>query len=226
MCQEDETPVRDHDTSNGRDNPDGNGKLERIVGGIVLLCVAVLAIQFGIWTYRRFAPARPAAVLGNGHFDVGSDFPRVGVSDLSGYPLELVPAEPGMPATVLVILTTKCPFCRINIPIWNEVRGALGDQVRFVGLCLDDLEETKRFVDSARPGFPILVVEEPRSFVAELGIQAVPQTLALDSDGVIQQIWGGGLNEDQIAPILQFLETLVPGLQDALPRRGDPEEGH
>jgi hypothetical protein len=212
--------VRDHDANDGQDNSDGDGKLERIIGVVVLLCVIVLAIQFGIWTYRRIAPARPAAELSRGAFAVGNDFPSVGLSDLSGDPLELAPVEPGAPATVLVILTTTCPFCRVNIPIWNEVYGALGNQVRFVGLCLDDLEDTRRFMESARPEFPLFVVADPRSFIAELGIHNVPQTLALDSEGVIQQIWGGGLGEDQIAVILQYLETLVPGLQVA------PDGGH
>ena len=214
----------------GASNPDneqgernGGGRFERFVGAVLLLCLAILAIQFGLWSYRRFGPPPAAPELSQNDLRVGVQFPVTGSFDLSGSPLELRPAEPGNPATVLVILTTTCPFCRINVPIWNTIHRSLSGQVRFIALSLDDREKTRRFVETSRAEFSILVVEDARSFIAGLGLHSVPQTLALDAGGVIRHVWGGGLSEDRVAGILQTMVELVPGLQPAPSEEGDAQ---
>jgi peroxiredoxin len=198
----------------GRPDPsDGNTKFERVVGAVVLLCVVILALQFGLWAYRRFVPSTTGPELSRHAFDVGVELPPVELTDLEGTPLELLPTKADPPATVLIILTTTCPYCMANVPIWNAIHDALGDQVNFAGLCLDDHDAARHFVERTRAEFPLLVVDDPRTFVADLGIHGVPQTLALDSNGVVQKIWGGGLTEDHVASILHDLQDLVPGLE-------------
>jgi len=213
--------VRVGDPDNGQEQQAAGTRFERIIGAVLLLCLVILAIQFSFWGYRRFGPPPSAPELSQSELAVGVQLPTIESVDFEGAPVELRPAEPGTPATVLLILTTTCPFCRINVPIWNTIRRSLGDQVRFVALSLDDRERTQRFAETSRAEFPILVVEDVRSFVADLGLHAVPQTLALDAEGVIWRVWGGGLNEDHVASILLSMEELVPGLRPILPDEGD-----
>jgi hypothetical protein len=213
MPEEQENAVRTRKPDEEQKRQDGGGRFERIVGAVLTLCLVILAIQFGLWGYRRFGPPPSASSLTQNELAVGTQFPVVGSVDLGGNSVELPPAEPGTPATILVILTTTCPFCRLNVPIWNTIQRSLGSQVRFIALSLDDRERTQGFLEASRAEFSMLVVEDARSFVADLGLHAVPQTLALDADGVIQQIWGGGLSEDQVAGMLQSMVEIVPGLQ-------------
>lgn len=213
--------MRTSNSNNGEEKQRGGTRLERIFSAVLLLCLAILAIQFSIWSYRRFGPPPSAPAQSQNELRAGTHFPAVKSVDLSGLAVELRPAESGAASTVVVILTTTCPFCRVNVPIWNELHSALGGQVRFVALSLDDPERTKRFAETSRAEFPMLVVEDARSFVTGLGLQAVPQTFALDSEGVIRQVWGGGLSEDHVAGILRSIGELVPGLQLTPPAEGD-----
>ena len=223
MPEEQEGAVRAGNSNSGEEKQNGSTKFERIIGAVLLLCLAILALQFGLWAYRRFGPPPSTPALGQSEFGLGTQFPVVRSADLSGTPIELRPAEPGTPATILVVLTTTCPFCRANVPIWNAIHRSLVDQVRFIALSLDDRERTQRFAESSRAEFSMLVVEDARSFAADLGLHAVPQTLALDAEGVIRQVWGGGLSEDHVASILRSMEELVPGLQPMPPDEGDAQ---
>ena len=222
MREEQEGALRAGDPDSGHERQGDGARFERIVGRVVVLCLVILALQFGLWGYRRFGPAPSTPALSQNELRAGIQFPVVGSVDLSGNSRELQPAEPGAPATILLILSTTCPFCRVNVPIWNGIHRSLGDQVRFVALSLDDLEKTQRFAESARAEFPLFVVEDSPALIAVLGLHAVPQTLALDAGGTILQVWGGGLNEDHAANILQSLEDLVPGLQPTPPDESAP----
>ena len=207
--------MRTDSPDNGQEKQRGGGRFERVIGAVLLLCLVILAIQFSIWGYRRFGPPPPAPEPNQAALRVGAQFPAIESVGLDGIPVEVRPVEPGTQATILVILTTTCPFCRVNVPIWNSIHRSLGDQVRFVALSLDDRDRSQRFAETSRAEFPIFVVEDARSFVGDLGLHAVPLTLALDAEGMLYQLWGGGLSEDHIASILESMEELVPGLQIA-----------
>ncbi len=203
------------DSDEEREERGGGNRFERVITRVLLLCLAILVIQFGLWGFRRFGPAPPSPALSRNELRVGTQFPVTGSVDLSGNSIELRPAEPGNPATIIVVLTTTCPFCRTNVPIWNSIHRSVSGQLRFIALSLDDLDRTQRFIETSRAEFPLLVVEDARSFIADLGMHSVPQTLALDAEGVIQQVWGGGLSEEHVAVISQSMGELVPGLQVA-----------
>jgi len=223
--EEQESAVRRGDPENEQHGQGEVSRFERIVGAVLVLCVIILAVQFGLWSYRRFRPPSLPPEPSHSELEVGVRFPVVGSVDLTGDPFDLRPAEAGTPATVLLLLTTTCPFCRVNVPTWNEIHRALGDQVRFVGLSLDDRERTRRFVETSRAEFSLFIVEDSRSLVLDLGLQSVPQTLALDAEGVIQGIWVGGLSEENVTSILQSLEEIVPNLQRRPLEEGGQPEG-
>lgn len=85
-----------------------------------------------------------------------------------------IPASVPLPdpdLTVIAVVTSTCPYCRVSVPAWN----ALAERgISVVGLIVSDLDG---FSDAANPEFPIYQVAS--EVFAELGIGAVPRTLVV-----------------------------------------------
>jgi peroxiredoxin len=181
--------------------------LSRVAPALVLACILGLVIEFGFWTYRRWYPGEPDQPA---FAEEGFRLPSISVQDLAGMPAELRASEPGTQATILVLLTTSCPYCRSSVPNWNAVYRRAGSSTRVVGLSLDNLDSTRRFVEEFGLEFPVFVAVRPLSVRDELEIPGVPQTIAIDAGGAVRGVWGGELRQDHLTDLQRTLRRLAP----------------
>ncbi len=104
--------------------------------------------------------------------------------------------------SLLFVLSTTCPHCEKNLPLWQEiaVRGG-ADSCRIVGVSLHDLPTTRAYV--AAKGIRFEVVSAADSdFTRHYKIPGVPETILLDARGRVEKTWIGELSDAQTREIL------------------------
>jgi len=203
---------------------DKGGWSQRITTAILLLAMLGLLVEIGIWAWDRLTTYGP-----------GDAFPAIDVVSLEeGAPHTWEPATAGgTPATLLVLFTTTCPVCQGNVPGWNVLHAEVSSEVRVIGLSLDPLDRTRRFVDGLGVRFPVEVVADPEAFKEEISLPGVPLTLVLDAGGGLVEYWYGPLGSELRETIKGRLVELAPELSSKTPieptasrRRDDPWPGH
>lgn len=87
---------------------------------------------------------------------------------------------------VLFIFNTKCAYCRMMIPIWNELVDRIHAQsdmrVQIFGISLDGEKETRQYASQEGLRYPVLTATDAR-FVSLYRVQGIPLTMVLDSEG-------------------------------------------
>ncbi len=95
---------------------------------------------------------------------------------------------------LLFVFSTKCHFCRENLPNWTTINREInGPRVSVLGISIQGLEETKSFVESNRLSFPVIVPSD-KSFSQQYKISSVPQTILVHVGGVVNKVWDGVLS--------------------------------
>lgn len=86
---------------------------------------------------------------------------------------------------VVNLWATWCTPCRREIPDFEAVHQARGDEVRFVGINIgEDAEDAAAFLAEVGASYDQYL--DPQGFVVtELGTATMPVTLVLDADGAI-----------------------------------------
>jgi hypothetical protein len=103
--------------------------------------------------------------------------------------------------TLLLIFSVHCPACEQTFPIWEELRETPG--LRIVGVQTDPPTEGESSPSGTLPpAFPfgIFGVDYEAS-EAMARIPFIPATLVLDTSGVVEEVWFGVPEEDQIEEI-------------------------
>jgi thiol-disulfide isomerase/thioredoxin len=117
----------------------------------------------------------------------GSD---VSLGDLSGQPL------------VVNLWYSSCVPCKKELPDFAAVHRDVGDEVRFVGLNLQDgADRAERFAREAGVGYEILLDPEQQTSVA-LDIAIFPTTLFVDGSGRIVELHQGALSADELRALI------------------------
>lgn len=132
----------------------------------------------------------------------GDTLPDVPLVGLDGK--EVTMAQLARRARVVAVLTTTCPFCEQSLAAWEEVAeqlDALG--MGFAGISLHSAELTQAYAREHEIGWPLLVIDEAAK--PHLAVRAVPRTLVLDDDGVVDQVVSGRFDQ-------QDGETVLVGL--------------
>ena len=97
--------------------------------------------------------------------------------------------------TVLVdFWDTWCPPCREALPHLQELSQTYGDDLVVVGVALGQEGEAKVEAFTAKHGLTFEMVvwdKDPALIQAFGGIQSIPTTFLIDSDGVIRKKWVG-----------------------------------
>jgi thiol-disulfide isomerase/thioredoxin len=117
----------------------------------------------------------------------------------------------GRPA-VINVWAESCVPCKAEMPAFEAVHRAFGDQVSFVGLNDgSDADETAlTFAAKAGVTYP-LWRDHDGFFTSTLSIAILPTTLIVGADGVIVQQHNGALGADQLTTMLrQVLATAGP----------------
>ena len=127
---------------------------------------------------------------------VGLRLPDVTVRTLDGSDVSLG-ALTGQPL-VINLWYSSCVPCKKELPDFAAVHRDIGDEVRFVGLNLQDgADRAERFAREAGVGYEILLDPEQQTSVA-LDIAIFPTTLFVDGSGRIVELHQGALTADEL----------------------------
>jgi peroxiredoxin len=98
---------------------------------------------------------------------------------------------------LLLVFTTWCHFCLENMAQWNQlVQETSSDNVLIVGVSPDPLYKIREYMIRVHPAFPVYSVSNDSSLLKRYEWNMFPQTILIDSAGVITRIAGGLLSSE------------------------------
>ena len=131
---------------------------------------------------------------------VGLRLPDVTVHTLDG--TDLVLDELAGQPLVINLWYSSCVPCKKELPDFAAVHRDVGDEVRFVGLNLQDgADRAERFAREAGVGYEILLDPDQHTSVA-LDIAIFPPTLFVDGSGRIVELHQGALTADELRALI------------------------
>lgn len=97
------------------------------------------------------------------------------------------------------VFTTWCGACVQNVSEWNKLAKQLGNnELMILGISPDSLYKIREFKSKVKPDFPIMSVAGDTLFMKKYKLFNIPQTLLIDSEGLVVKVWPGLLTgEDQ-----------------------------
>jgi cytochrome c biogenesis protein CcmG, thiol:disulfide interchange protein DsbE len=112
------------------------------------------------------------------------------IADYAGRPL------------VINFWASWCPPCITEMPAFEEVHQALGDEVAFLGI---DVQETAADGQAFLDGIEVtwdLGRDPDGDMVTTLGGVGMPTTVLIDADGIVQEIHTGELSGDELTALI------------------------
>lgn len=99
---------------------------------------------------------------------------------------------------VINLWATWCVPCRTEIPDFEEVHRARGDEVRFVGINIGQAaDEASPFLDEVGATYDQYL--DPQGYAqTELGAVSLPTTVVVDADGTIVERRVGQMDQDDL----------------------------
>ncbi len=125
--------------------------------------------------------------------EVGELLEPLAVVDLDGRKSEL---DFSGEQNVLMVFTTRCPYCAQNQPAWNELYARFQDRYRVLGIAVGDVESVKTYAEKQGLSYPVVVPADAMSFPKSYKIPSVPTTVLVGADGRVKKVWNGMLNGD------------------------------
>ena len=158
--------------------------------------MGVAVVLAGV-AFFTFVPAPEQSATAQGRASVGAPAPVVEMDTFSGEKLALSECE-GTPV-VLNFWATWCPFCVAEMPDFEKVSNAADGQVQFIGVNLQD--DAGAADDLAgETGVTYLLTRDPQGVVySAFGGVAMPTTVFIGADGVVDEIVTGALTEGQLS---------------------------
>ena len=106
---------------------------------------------------------------------------------------------------VIFIFTTRCPFCKINVPRWNELASHLLKKgVRAVGISLDGPDQTKEFLKEYDLNFTTYCTSGDGKFEKQNRFSRVPKTIVRNPSEQITSIWSAVLSKKSSSEVLSL----------------------
>lgn len=120
----------------------------------------------------------------------------------------------GQRGTVVYVMSPTCVFCERNFPNIKTLAGTAGDY-EFVGVSTTD-EGLASFLGHTPYPFPVYALDMER-VPGNFDPSATPQTILLDADGVVRQVWVGALPEGskQLESLEETFGIGLPGASSA-----------
>lgn len=113
-------------------------------------------------------------------------------------------SEPGMKYLVLVFSTT-CPYCDNNLEKWRSfARSCSQVGCSVIGISIHPIGLTRQYLlDRGVPFYA--VVNTDRKFTEENKLPGVPMTILISNGGLVENVWSGALDDDQVGEISQSM---------------------
>ena len=113
---------------------------------------------------------------------------------------------------LLFVLSTTCPHCEKTLPVWQSFAQNKSDNCSVLGLCIHNLDQTRKFLAAKNVGFYTASVEQDTSFGRKYKIGGVPETILINGNGIVEKAWVGELNQDQVNEISALIGGTRPSL--------------
>lgn len=131
-----------------------------------------------------------------------SDTPDVTISYFDGSS-EQLSALVGQPV-VLNFWASWCPACISEMPDFAEVHRKLGDQVKFVGVNMQEVDPDAAKDLVARTGVEYELAHDPNGLIFNaFGGLAMPTTVFIRADGSVASVHSGTIFADQLSTLIE-----------------------
>ena len=140
----------------------------------------------------------------------GAALPEVALDRLDGSGSVDLAASDGTPR-VVNLWATWCVPCRRELPAFDEVAAAAGDEVEVLGVNVGDgPDAASELVDELGLTFPQLL-DRDSEVTAALEVTNMPSTAFVDGDGEVVEVHAGALDAEELrAAIAEDLGVEVP----------------
>jgi peroxiredoxin len=172
---------------------------------ILIVLVVVMGVEI-LLLVQENQKLRKALSRPGGPFEVlgpGEKVPSLFGINLEGGELEV--EYPSKQRTVLLWFSPACPSCEENLEFWKELYHNYSlENLRFIGVTDFGKDKTAEFVQKNQLEFPILVVSN-LSLLDQYKVEVIPQTMLIDTNGIVQKVWAGpltGKNKKEIEGML------------------------
>ena len=157
-----------------------------------------------IWQTRALRTRLELAV--NKEFKPGEVLPDFAGIDLSNQYVKIGFNESDK-KFLLITFSTGCPACHANLPHWLALSGKLDrNQWQVVWLSRDPLDMTRDYCSEQKISDQVLS-EFPLRTYNLLGLRGVPQTVVTDSDGTIEKVWVGQLDNKGWSDVASYFSS-------------------
>ena len=168
--------------------------MSRWLSVIPLVVLALLAALFVGWSLRRDPVYRPDALVGQPIPE--TVLPRLVPDTPADAPpevLDLKTAGLGKPM-ILNVFASWCAPCRVEHPRLLELQA---QGIHVVGVAYkDDPAATRAFLEELGDPYALVLVDRDGRAGLDLGISGVPETYAVDAQGIIVAKHAGSLLTD------------------------------
>ncbi len=149
----------------------------------------------------------------------GMYVPGVALPTVSGDSVLLGQAPSGQ-VQVLFVFSTRCRYCKASLPAWKGIAQEFShnSQVAVVGISVDSLQLTRKYVVEHGLEFPIVSFDEGRlRALYRAGI--TPQILIVDGDGKVSYARIGAVSDPVVIDsIVEAVPVSIHELSNRLDR--------
>lgn len=168
------------------------------IAHVVLIVLAVLLTGVNVFLLRQNSQfrARLAADAPLHRITLGLKPPPLRGFDVRGNPVTLTYGEDRR-STLLLAFSPDCGVCQTNWPTWLHLLDGI-DRPRYRVVFVNVTRDAKPAEYPAKfrlSGEEVVANVDGRS-ILDYRIEAVPQTILLDAQGVASKVWQGLLNEE------------------------------
>lgn len=111
--------------------------------------------------------------------------------------------------TLFLVFSPFCGWCKINLPNWQAILDQASDRYRIVAISIAR-DKTAEFVREHGLGKAEVIVEpDPRDLLT-YKLQLTPQTILVDSNGVVKKNWMGAFSSEGRQEIESTLGIHLP----------------
>lgn len=98
---------------------------------------------------------------------------------------------------VMLIFSPNCGYCTDNMPNWQAIAKSLDrKQYRILAVSTSNDGVKEYITEHSLPDVPVIADVEPKSRVS-YEMNVTPQTILIDSQGKVEKVWTGVLQQDE-----------------------------